>query len=81
MPPEIPAQVWIGAMLFTNSGLSTLVTALPTIRRRISPTPIGRTPEGFLARGISLPARFFSAVVDKFGINILKNHYLTQLSR
>ena len=51
IPPGKPAQVWIGAVLLTSSGFSTVVTALPIIRLKISPTPIGLTP-GFLSKGI-----------------------------
>ena len=29
IPPGKPAQVWIGAVLLTSSGFSTVVTALP----------------------------------------------------
>ena len=35
MPPGSPAQVWMGAVLVTSSGLRIVVTALPMIRLNI----------------------------------------------
>ena len=55
-PPCKPAQTCIGAVLSTKSDFRTVVAALPTILRRTSPIPIGRTPLGLFSSGISLPA-------------------------
>ena len=50
-----------------------VVTALPIIRLKISPTPIGLTP-GFLSKGINLPAM---KVLNKN--NYIPNDVLYQL--
>ena len=50
-----------------------VVTALPIIRLKISPTPIGLTP-GFLSKGINLPAMKF---LNK--TNYISNYVLYQL--
>ena len=55
--PGSPAQVWMGAVLVTTSGLRIVVTALPMIRLNIPPTPIGLNSNPWQERKLYLILR------------------------
>eukprot|EP00957_Ditylum_brightwellii_P080389 6114451-Ditylum_brightwellii.AAC.1 len=55
MPALRPEQSWCVEHTVVTSSPHMAIMHLPSMRRRISPTPTGRTP-GHLLRAISLPA-------------------------
>ena len=75
-PPRCPAHNWRSPADSMISVLQLRTTALPMIRLKTSPIPIGLRP-GFLSRGISFEAnsaaRELSSLQNRFRHNFLVN--------